>query len=227
MQKTKKEKLQPDSQETKTPKWWKKEIVAPLIVGITLSIGGLGIWIAQKFFNERYGELHVTSNVDSASVSLNQAFKGSTAIGKAFRIASLQPGTYVVFVQREGFASVDTSIQVAAGQITSIHAELRKIGKQEIAISPDTSKPSLSLSRQPTQAQKYFSLTVTVPSKFENAKIMIDHMWMANAPNTVRIGEGAHLLRVENDEFYYEEMLQIPSRDLINILENEFKSKTK
>lgn len=211
---------QRDSQESKSPKWLVSLFIAPIIVGLVL-------WVVTRLSEDKYGELQITSNVDSASVSLNQAFKGYTTSSRAFRIASLQAGTYVVFVQREGFALVDTSIQIAAGQITSIHAELRKIGKQEIAISPDTSKPSLSLSRQPIQAKKYFSITITVPSQFDNAKILIDHKWMANAPNTVRIGEGKHLLRVENDEFYYEEMLQIPSRDLINILENEFKSKTK
>jgi hypothetical protein len=218
MKRTKKENKPSDEGKPKEPKWWITLIAAPIIVGLV-------IWIIPQLSENKYGELQLISNVDSASVSINQTFKGLTSAGKTLHIASLRPGTHIVSVQKEGFASVDTSIQIAAGQITSIRAESKLAGAKASGLhaGKDTLNPSPPF-RQPAEAKKSYSITVIVTDRFKNAKIMIDGEWVANASNTVRVSEGRHILRVENDEFYYEEMIQVPSRDLINISDTEFKS---
>jgi hypothetical protein len=54
---------------------------------------------------------------------------------------------------------------------------------------------------------------------------MIDGKWAADAPNTVSLPTGRHLLRIENDAYFYEEMLQVPSRDKVIVTEAEIKRK--
>jgi len=214
-----------EAENGKEPKWWKKVIVAPIFVGIILSLVGFGIWFMQRASEEKYGELLIASNVDSAKVFLNKELKGFTLLSKAVKIGSLKSGNYVLSVEKDGFvAFVDPSARIAAGEITSIKADLKIARAEEIGNSADKDTLKFSPpSPQPTETRKKYSISITVPDRFKNAKIMIDGDLVASAPNTISVKAGQRLLRIESDEFYYEEMLQVPGRDLVNIEETEFK----
>jgi hypothetical protein len=123
MKKTKRQEQALVSQE---PKWWKKYIVAPIIVGIILSVVGLGIWIVQKSSEERYGKLRIVSNVDSARIFLTKEFKGYTLVSKAIEISSLEPGSYVLSVEKDSFTTFfDQNVEITAGKIASVRADLK------------------------------------------------------------------------------------------------------
>ena len=70
---------------------------------------------------------------------------------------------------------------------------------------------------------KSYQITITVPDKLKNAKIMIDGKWIANAQNTISLPKGRYRLRIENEAYFYEEMLRVPSRELVNVTEGEIK----
>jgi len=226
MKRTKQENRPTDSEKATKPKWWIIKILAPIIVGLVLFVPD---WIKEKVSEEKYGELLIESNLDNAKIVLNKELRGSTLADRAVKIASLKPGIYVLSVEKDGFeALIDQSVRIAAGEITSIRANLKTVGTEEgdVSANKDTLK-FFTPSRQPAEARRDYSITITVSDRFKNAKIMIDSDWIANAPNTIAVSAGRHHLRIESDEFYYEEMIQIPSRNLINVLDDEFKSTKK
>jgi len=207
----------------KEPKWWKKDIMAPIIVGIILSIVGFGIWLMQKSSEEKYGDLVIASNVDRATVFLNQDSIGLTQSSRAVTFTSLKPGVYVLSAAKEGFISfVNPNIKIAAGEITSIQADLKMAGANEIR-AKDTLKLSPSFRRR-AEAGKDGWLLITVTDRFENAKIKIDGQWVATAPNTIRVSAGRRHLRVEKDGFCYDDMIEVSGQDTIpvNIEDDEF-----
>ena len=212
-----------DSAKANEPKWWKKDIVAPIMVGIILSIVGFGIWAVQKSSEEKYGELLIASNVDSAEVFLNEVFKGFTQTSTVKRIEMLQSGVYLLSVKKNGFADVDTSIKIVAGEITSVKADLRLVQtpEKDLAVAPKPAADSATMKL--AGAIKSYQITITVHSKLKDAKIMIDGKWVANAPNTISLPKGQYHLRIENELYYYKEMLQVPSRNLVNVAEGEIK----
>jgi len=222
MKRAKKQQHTSASEKAKEPKWWKKDIVAPVIVGIILSIGGFVIWMVQKFSEEKYGKLRIVSNVDSARVFLTKDFKRFTSVNKAIGIDSLEPGSYVLSVEKDSFAAFDTSVNIVAGEITSVKADLKLApapgGSLAVAPKPVAADPATT---KPVGAVKSYQITISVHSKLKNAKIMINGKWVANAPNTISLPKGWHHLRIENEAYYYEEMLQVPSRDLVNVTEDD------
>ncbi len=214
-----------DSAKANEPKWWKKDIVAPIMVGIILSIVGFGIWAVQKSSEEKYGELLIASNVDSAKVFLNKEFKKFTQASRAVAIDSLKAGNYVLSVEKDSFvAYVNPSVRIAAGEPNAIQADLKIAGTGKIS-AKDTLKTSPPF-RQRAGARKEEWLLITVTDRFENAKIIIDGQWKATAPNTIRVSAGRCHLRVEKDEFYYDDMIEVSGQDtiLVNIEDAEFKT---
>jgi len=205
----------------KQPKWWKKDIVAPILVGIILSFVGFGIWFMQRSFEQKAGELQVICNVDSAKVLVNHEFKVLTQAGAFVSVASLQPGDYLLSIKKTGFDSVDTKVKISIGEIASIKIDLKLLQAEGDTLVGMPELVADSVKTKPAVATKFYPVTIAVHSKLKNAKIMIDGKWKANAPNTVSLSAGRHLLRVENETYFYEEMLQVPSRALVNVTEDE------
>ncbi len=223
MKKIKRQQQSFASEEANEPPWWKKDIVAPIIVGIILSIGGFGIWMVQKFSEEKYGKLRIVSNVDSAKVFLTKDFKRFTSANKAIGIDSLEPGSYVLSIEKAGFAVFDTNVNIVAGEITSVKADLRlaQAPTDSLAVVP---KPAAnSAATKLAGAVNSYQITITVHSKLKNADIMIDGKLEANAPATISLSKGRYRLRIENEMYYYEEILRVPSRNFVNVTEDEIK----
>ncbi|MCI0699317.1 PEGA domain-containing protein [candidate division KSB1 bacterium] len=192
-------------------------------MGIILSIGGFVIWMVQKFSEEKYGKLRIVSNVDSARVFLAKDFKRFTSANKAIGIDSLEPGSYVLSVEKDGFAAFDANVSIVAGEITSVKVELRlaQAPTESLAV---VSKPATnSTATKPAGAVNSYQITITVHSKLKNADIMIDGKWEANAPATISLSKGRYRLRIENEAYYYEETLRAPSRNIVNVTEDEIK----
>ena len=108
-------------------------------------------------------------------------------------------------------------MKIAAGEITFIKAKLLHEMVGEVPV--ETSKPVTGKHQTGTPLHP---LTITVQSQFTNAKIFIDGEWKANAPNTVSLNQGQHLLRIEKNGYFYEEMIDVSGRSLINVLDDEF-----
>jgi len=200
-----------NSEENKKPKWWIVSIVAPIIVGLT-------IWIVQKSADPIYGELQIFSDTDSAKVFLNEQPSGLTIKNESLIVSSLKPGNYFLSIKKGGFANYDTqNVKIAAGEITSLKAILLPQTQKVVNSSKNKTKKY-----NPVEETTLYSLTITVQSQFKNAKILIDGQWKANAPYTVSLSQGQHLLRIEKNDYFYEEMIDVPGRSLINVLDDEF-----
>lgn len=207
----------------KEPQWWKKEIVAKIFVGLILSLVGFGIWFMQRAYEQKVGELQVICNVDSAKIFMNQEFKGFTQANTVKRIETLQSGVYILSVKKDGFASVDTSIKIVAGEITSIKANPKFLPAPGDCLVVVPKPAANSAATKPAGAVNSYQITITVHSKLKNADIMIDGKWEANAPATISLSKGRYRLRIENEMYYYEEILRVPSRNLVNVTEDEIK----
>ncbi len=216
MKRIKKQQRASDSEKTKEPKWWIALIVAPIIVGLVL-------WIVPKLSEEKYGELRIACNVDSAEVFLNKDQKGFTQAATAMPFVSLQPGVYVLSVAKKGFVAVDTSVKIVAGEITSVKVDLRlaQAPAESLAVAPKSAADSATT--KPAGVIKSYQITITLHSKPRGAKILIDGKPAANASNTIWLPKGQYRLRIENETYYYEEMLQVPSRKLVNVTEDDIK----
>ena len=95
--------------------------------------------------------------------------------------------------------------------------------KVNIASQPDSTEPAEDRKvKEPLRKAKEYPITITVPQKFHNALITIDGEKVANAPNTISLTAGRYTLRVEKGDFFYEEIINIPQRTLVNIRESEF-----
>lgn len=209
---SKKNKL--SSAENKKPRWWVQYIVAPIVVGL---IVGLTIWMVQESTDPKHGELRISCEIDSVNVYLNEQPRGLITKGKVMEVVSLEPGNYFLSIIKDGFANYTQNVKIVTGEITFIKAKLLhdKAGKMPVG----TSKPVTGKRQTETPLHP---LTITVQSQFKNAKILIDDEWRANAPNTVFLSQGQYLLRIEKNDYFYEEMIDVPGRSLINILDSEF-----
>jgi len=212
----------PRTQKQKEPKWWVIAILAPIIVGLVLFVPD---FIKEKLSKNKYGELLIESNVDSAKVFLNKEFKEYTLSSRAIPIVSLRPGNYVLSIEKNGFAVfVDPNVKIDAGEITSIKADLKFTPAQKEGLSVTTKLiESDSIQKKQNRATEFYKITIAVHSKLKNANVMIDGKWTANAPNTISLPKGRYRLRIENETYYYEEMLRVPSRVLVNVTEDEIK----
>lgn len=214
---TKRQQQVPTSEKAKEPKWWIIYILAPIVVGVVL-------FILPKACEEKYGELQLACNVDSAEVFLNQVRQGFTLASTVMRVESLQPGVYILSVKKAGFAFVDTSVKIVAGEITSIKAVLTLAAARGDTHAPVPKSATVdSAKTKAVGTNKIYQITITVPNKLKNAKIMIGDKWEANAPAMIKLPKGRHRLRIENEAYYYEEMLQVPSRALVNVTDDEIK----
>jgi len=72
---------------------------------------------------------------------------------------------------------------------------------------------------------KYY-LTIAVPEKFSKARVYINEVWKSNAPTSFKLEKGNYLLRVEKDNFYYEEPFEIiDTAKYFAIFEKDFQTK--
>ena len=196
------------------PRWWIIYILAPVIAGIILLM-------FQHFSKPQYGELHLESNIDSATVFLNRTLRGYTAADSIIKISGLQPGNYLLMVEKDPYRPFrEENITIRAGEITSRRAAL------SLAAVPDSMElPEDRKVKKPLTKAKEYPITITVHSKFKHARIFIDSEAVANAPNTISLAEGRYTLRVEKGEFFYEEIINVPQHKLVNITESEFQTK--
>ena len=211
-------KATPDTKAAKKePRWWVLYIAAPVIVGIIL-------FLFQECSKPKSGELHLMSNVDSAKVFLNSAFRGYTIADSILVLPKMKPGSYALKVEKAPYpAFVAEDIRIQNGEITTRRAIF------EVAASPDTVKKTpapADTAKKPEPAErKTYSLTITVPKDFKNALITIDGNPVANAPNTIHLAKGRYRLRVAKGDSFYKTIINIPQRKLVNVTEKEFEER--
>jgi hypothetical protein len=188
---------------------WILGIVATVIGGLVLLFADV---IRDKATEDKYGRLAIECNVDSALVCLNNEFLGYAQADSTVIYSSREPGTYILLISKAGYNEYEKNIKITAGELATEKIDLTK----EDAAGPITPP------QRPRVGTEYHSITITVQKEFENAKILIDGDWVANAPGEIMVSEGRHLLRIEKNGFFYQEMIQVPSRNLINIMNAEF-----
>ncbi len=111
--------------ETKKPKWWIAAILAPIIVGLVITLINT---ILQKSTESKYGELYIECNLDSAEVYLNKELKGLTSSSEILRLESLKPGNYVLNVRKTDYHTLtDEKIKITAWEITTKTVNLSPI----------------------------------------------------------------------------------------------------
>ena len=197
-------------------KWLFIYILAPLLVGVIL-------FYIEFSSKEKYGSLVITSNVDSAIVLLNLKQVGLTKSSQAINIDNLLPGQYLLTVRKDSiYIYKDEKITINEGSISSLSVNY-------VSSSEGYQQQSLSQIIQPIEENnsrgELISLPVTVPGSAKNARILVDGKWIANAPNTIRLEPGEYLLRVEYENLYYEELIRVPDRKFVNIIDDEFLQK--
>ncbi len=195
-------------------RFWLRYLWLPVVVGLILVIVK---FLMDTISQPKAGELHIFSATDSVVVSVNDSTLGMVHADSPLRL-SWPKGQYLLRAEKAGFNLFERSINVKAGEVTSVNMQLTA----QAGPPPEQTQET----RTDTPAAKTYSLVVTVPDVFENAKVFVDGEWLGNASGTIPVPAGHRRVRVVHEKGWYETMLYVEKDNtLLNITQAEFKSK--
>ena len=186
----------------------------PVVVGIIILIAKL---LFDHFTDAKQGDLRIFSSADSAAVFLNDSALGYAHAGEPLQL-QWPKGQYLLRGEKAGLTLFSATVKIIAGEVNSFRMGLTR---EEVQSPNETPR-----SRQDTVGVKTYSVIVTVPDAFENAKIYVDGEWVGNGSCTIPVPGGRRLFRVEHENGWYETMRHVQAEDmLLNIRANEFRPK--
>jgi hypothetical protein len=128
------------------------------------------------------GSIDITSNLPGALVYLDGIYKGSTYSGNPFNVISVSPGSHTLLLHVPGYTDFIKTINVNAGQISTVNAALTSSQAAPQSLAPPSSATgSIIVTSTPAGGQ------VTVDDKFRGV-----------APVTIyNVGPGNHIINMK------------------------------
>ncbi len=161
-------------------------------------------------------------NIKHQDVEKGIIIDAKKVVGNIFNIQTSYPYLALAMV-----ILLVLSIVVLVDEIYDGESQLRNVGVDAFGSEDPSDESDTGDAREaPTLKPRtdVYEVVIEVSSRFKNANIFLDGERLTNAPATIVATEGPHELKVEYLDSVYEEMIDVPSRSLIYIEDDEFRN---